>query len=122
MAGFLPIALFFNFGNSGDFGNLLTHSRDLSNGECLAREIHPCFRRHTSSPLEAAEAGTQTVRHSPQSCRPFWGFPRGSQVLFLTAVPPAPLPSEHSVQYTKGAFPVNENLHSPRTFSRRVGP
>jgi hypothetical protein len=29
------------FGNSGDFGNLFAHSRDLSNGECLAREIHP---------------------------------------------------------------------------------
>jgi len=68
------------------------------------------FSGHTSSPLEAAEAGTQTVRHSPQSCRPFWGFPRASQVLFLTAVLPAPLPSEHSVQYTKGTFRVKQNL------------
>jgi hypothetical protein len=35
---------------------------------CCA-EMHP-FQTH-SSPLEAAEAGTQTVGHSPQSCRPF---------------------------------------------------
>ena len=34
------------------------------------------FSGHTSSPLEAAETGAQTVGHSPQSCRPFWGFPR----------------------------------------------
>jgi hypothetical protein len=35
---------------------------------CCA-EMHPFQTR--SSPLEAAEAGTQTVGHSPQSCRPF---------------------------------------------------
>jgi hypothetical protein len=32
-------------------------------------EMHPC-QTH-SSPLEAAEAGTQTVGHSPQGCWPF---------------------------------------------------
>src|SRR3954447_17729842 len=35
---------------------------------CCA-EMHP-YQTH-SSPLEAAEAGTQTVGHSPQRCRPF---------------------------------------------------
>jgi hypothetical protein len=89
---------------------LFSHSRDLSNGECLAREIHP-FQGHTSSPLEAAEAGTPTMGHSPQRCRPFLGFPPASQTLTLAAVPPAPLPSEHSVEYTKATFQVNQNLH-----------
>ena len=32
-------------------------------------EMHP-YQTHFS-PLEAAEAGTQTVGHSPQRCRPF---------------------------------------------------
>ena len=32
-------------------------------------EMHP-YQTH-SSPLEAAEAGTQTVGHSPQGCRLF---------------------------------------------------
>jgi hypothetical protein len=45
------------------------------------------------SPPEAAEAGAHTVGHSPQGCRPFSGFP-ASQLLVLTADPPAPLPSE----------------------------
>ena len=42
------------------------------------------------------------------------GFPPDSQVLFLTAVLPAPLPSEHSVEYTKVAFPVKQNRHESR--------
>src|SRR6478609_8580447 len=36
-------------------------------------EMRP-FQTH-SSPLEAAEAGTQTVGHSPQGCWPFRGSP-----------------------------------------------
>jgi hypothetical protein len=42
------------------------------------------------------------------------GFPPDSQALTLAAVPPAPLPSEHSVQYTKDAFRVKQNLHHSR--------
>jgi hypothetical protein len=39
---------------------------------CCA-EMHP-YQTH-SSPLEAAEAGTHTVGHSPQGCRPFRASP-----------------------------------------------
>jgi len=34
----------------------------------------PSFSQSLSPP-EAAEAGAHTVGHSPQGCRPFWGFP-----------------------------------------------
>jgi hypothetical protein len=50
------------------------HPGDLSNGDVLRRKC-TLYSRHTSSPLEAAEAGAQTVGHSPQGCRPFWVSP-----------------------------------------------
>src|SRR5579859_3025255 len=56
--------------------------------------------------------GSWDANGTPQSTelQAVLGFPPDSQTLTLAAVPPAPLPSEHSVEYTKGAFRVKQNL------------
>jgi hypothetical protein len=59
-------------------------------------EMRP-FHTH-SSPLEAAEAGTQTVGHSPQGCWPF------------RVAPPMPLSVSNYVSFPKPALTVDPTV------------
>jgi hypothetical protein len=59
-------------------------------------EMRP-FQTH-SSPLEAAEAGTQTVGHSPQGCRPF------------RVSPPMPLSVSNYVSFPRPALTVDPTV------------
>src|SRR5579864_7421986 len=87
----------------------------------VLRGKYTLFRAHFQS---TRGRGSWDPNGGPQSTelQAFLGFPRGSQVLFLTAAPPAPLPSEHSVEYTKVTFPVKQNLRSPRRNFRSALP
>ncbi len=71
----------------------------------------PFFRAHFQS---TRGRGSWDANGTPQSTelQAVLEFPPDSQALSLTAALPAPLPSEHSVEYTKIVFRVNENLHS----------
>jgi len=79
----------------------------------------PLYQAH-SSPLEAAEAGTQTVGHSPQGLQAFPGFPAdaalGLAIYFKPCDNGGPNGGPQICRYYMTKYRLNAPLQSTKIF------